>query len=175
MHSVWPLKVVSRYFLDPKRHVIYEHWSRQCLSRNIAASCKEQKFKAVYGVAALEAACICCGENKISYVAGRQCCMAHIVPLSSGGPTQAWNLLPTCLGCNSRYSINLLDYMGLSEHLRSSRLKKLCLILFRIHYPSANERRRLVKKHRSLGKALVVFIHNKYAPEFLEHYAHCLL
>jgi len=166
------VRVVSKHFLDPRRHVLHTHWSAECLRPPLRKTLKEELFKAVHGLRAVRARCLCCGVNETSFAVGGQCCLAHVVPACRGGPGGAHNLLPTCLGCNSRHAINLFDFMGLREDLRRAQLPKLAARLFRLHVPSAKERKRL---HEVFGKrVLVCFLQERFAPPRLKECENCL-
>ena len=160
------VRVVSKYFLDPRRHVLHTHWSAKCLNPTLRKTLKEELFKGLYGLRAVRARCLCCGVNEISFAVGGQCCLAHVVPACRGGPGGAHNLIPTCLGCNSRYAVNLFDFMGLREDLRRTQLPKLAARLFKFYVPSSKERRRLKRLYRE--KTLMYFLHERFAPPNLE-------
>lgn len=133
---------------------------------------KESLFKAYYGLEKVKAKCMCCGVNSISYVAGGQCCLAHIIPRCQGGPVAAWNLLPTCLGCNSRYRMNLLDYLGKREDLQRKTLCTVVKKIFQFHFPNKTCRQKI--KNQYGRKYLVYFVKDYYAPEDLHQWQHFL-
>lgn len=160
--------IVSPYFATPSLHLITKHWSKECTSKSFPKNWKEEKFKSIYGTSTLRAVCICCGVNKISYVAGGNSCLAHIVPRHEGGPTDLAYLLVTCSGCNSRYSMNLLDWVGTNEALRTHQLMKIALALFKIEIPTASKRRKYKKLNGN--KYLYRFLCNKYYPPKIEEY-----
>jgi len=143
------------------------------MKENLPKKWKEQKFKSVYGTSSLRATCICCGVNKISFVAGGNCCLAHIVPRHLGGPGILTNLLPTCTGCNARYNENLLDWVGTDEALRTHQLQKIVHALFKVAYPSPLAR----KKYKKLNgaKYLYSFIANTYFPAKINEYKEFLV
>lgn len=167
------VRVVSKYFLDPRRHVLHTHWSAKCLNPTLRKTLKEELFKGLYGLRAVRARCLCCGVNEISFAVGGQCCLAHVVPACRGGPGGAHNLIPTCLGCNSRYAVNLFDFMGLREDLCRTQLPKLVARLFKFYVPSSKERRKLKRIYGK--KTLVYFLHERFAPPKLQAYEKCLL
>lgn len=166
------IQIVSKYFLDQRRCVLRLHWNASCLRRSPPAGLKESLFKAYYGLGTLQARCMCCKVNVMSFVPGGQCCLAHIIPRCQGGPLAAWNLLPTCLGCNSRYSLNLLDFLGTREDLQRNTLRAVVKKIFSFHFPEGTARRKLRKLYGK--KYLVHFVHDYYAPEHLQKWAHFL-
>lgn len=165
--------VVSKYFLDQRKHVLHTHWTAECLRPSLKKTIKEELFKGIYGLRTVRARCLCCGVNEISFAVGGQCCLAHVVPACRGGPGGPQNLIPTCLGCNSRYAINLFDFMGSREELRRTQLPKLAARLFKFYIPSSKQRRKLRRLYDK--RTLIYFLHEHFAPPKLKEYEACLI
>jgi len=109
----------------------------------------------------LDGKCNVCGSVTINV---GQFQFGHIISEKSGGPYEAWNLVPQC-ACNQKVGkAHLFDYMAVSC---SARLLPLGQKLFHAHC-SVAEREKLLKVHGT--QALVAFVKAKYAPPGLDQY-----
>lgn len=129
-------------------------------NKYLRLSCWESVFER--GI--IEGDCPVCQCSKIRYksTTGTTFQKMHIIPLSKGGATEAWNLLPGC-GCNQNMStMNLVDWMGTRGN-KQSLIKSLFLSKYKSLVPE-------IYRSETDDRQLVRWITERYHPSLLNFY-----
>lgn len=126
-------------------------------------------WESVFRPGVIKGKCPICQCSKIRYktTSGTTFQTLHIIPLSKGGPTQSWNLLPGC-GCNQNMaSLNLLDWMGTRGNKRPL-LRPLFLSKYKSLVPE-------FRRSSSDSLQLLHWIESIYRPRSLSLYSDWLI
>lgn len=126
-------------------------------------------WESVFERGKIEGDCPVCQCSKIRYKStqGNTFQALHIIPLSKGGKTESWNLLPGC-GCNQNMSsMNLLDWMGTRGN-KQSLMRPLFLRKYKSLVPP-------IYRSTTDNGQLKEWIERQYNPLFLEEYGDWLI